>query len=257
MIVSAAVSFAVYLQMFVCGVLYCAVVLPFLLIYAVFTAFDSLRVASLIRTLILGFGRMMIFIAVKPYVRVRFEDASAGEPLQGGTVFILNHRSASDPFLVATVPTAAPPVQAVNGWPMRLPFFGFFARHAEYLDVTKVPYEETRGKTLDLLRRGVPVFVFPEGTRSGGKHMNQFHGTFFRIAKEAGAPIVPVAVAGNEKIPDRKFRMSPGRILVRRLPGIPAETVRATPLFTLKDMVRTKLMEETRQMDEELSSHHG
>ena len=248
-------SVVIYLQMFLCGILYCAVALPVLLAYALCVAFDAARVGALIRFLILWFGKMMVHIAVLPYVRVHAEDVS-GEPPERGAVFILNHRSASDPFLVATVPAAIPPVQAVNGWPMRLPFFGFFAKYAEYLDVTKVPYEETREKALKLLRKGVSILVFPEGTRSGGKHMNQFHGTFFRIAREAGAPIVPVAIAGNEKIPDRRFRMSAGRILVRRLPRISEETVRDTPLFTLKEMVRNRLMEETKQMDEELS-HHG
>ena len=247
-------SVIVYFQMFVCGVVYCAFALPLLLACAVCVGFNGERVAPVVRTLILYFGKTMIFVAVRPYVRIRFEDVS-GEPPERGAVFVLNHRSASDPFLVAAIPTAVAAVQAVNGWPMRLPFFGFFARHGHYLDVTKEPYEETREKTLKLLRDGVPVFVFPEGTRSGGKHMNQFHGTFFRIAKEAGAPIVPVAIAGNEKIPDRKFRMSPGRILVRRLPRVSPDTVRDTPLFKLKEMVRNRLMEETRKMDEELSHH--
>ena len=248
-------SVIVYLQMFVCGVIYCAIALPALLVYAICVGFRGERTAPMVRRLILYFGKTMIFVAIRPYVRVRVEDAS-GEPPEKSAVFVLNHRSASDPFLVASVPMAAAPAQAVNGWPMRLPFFGFFARYGHYLDVTKVPYEETREKTLQLLQAGVPIFVFPEGTRSGGQHMNQFHGTFFRIAKEAGVPIVPVAIAGNEKIPDRNFRMSPGRILVRRLPRIPAETVQATPLFKLKEMVRNRLMEETRKMDEELS-HHG
>ena len=247
-------SVIVYLQMFVCGVVYCAFALPLLLIYAICAGFNGERTAPMVRILILYFGKTMIFVAVRPYVRIRVEDVS-GEGPERGAVFVLNHRSASDPFLVATIPTAVASVQAVNGWPMRLPFFGFFARRGHYLDVTKEPYEETKEKTLKLLRKGVSVFVFPEGTRSGGKHMNQFHGTFFRIAKEAGAPIVPVAIAGNEKIPDRKFRMSPGRILVRRLPRISAETVRDTPLFKLKEMVRNQLMEETRKMDEELSHH--
>ena len=251
---TAVLSVIVYLQMFVCGVVYCAFALPALLVFAICAGFNGERTAPMVRILILYFGKTMIFVAIRPYVRVLFEDIS-GEPPESGAVFVLNHRSASDPFLAAVIPVAIAPVQAVNGWPMRLPFFGFFARHGHYLDVTKEPYEETREKTLKLLRKGVSVIVFPEGTRSGGKHMNQFHGTFFRIAKEAGVPIVPVAIAGNEKIPDRNFRMSSGRILVRRLPRIPAETVRDTPLFKLKEMVRNQLMEETRKMDEELSHH--
>ena len=136
---------------------------------------------------------------------------------------------------------------------MRLPFFGFFARKAEYIDVTRQSYEKTREQTLKALEQGYSVVAFPEGTRSGSKEMNQFHGTFFRIAKEAGVPIVPIAVAGNEKVPDRRFRMFTGKILIRRLPAISAEEVQSTALYPLKERVRRALIEETREMDEVLA----
>ena len=80
-------SVVVYLQMFICGVLYCAVALPVLLLYAICVGFNGERVGALIRFLILWFGKMMVHIAILPYVRVRAEDVS-GEAPERGVVFI-------------------------------------------------------------------------------------------------------------------------------------------------------------------------
>jgi len=71
------------------------------------------------RRIILWYGRLMIYVAAFPVVRVSYENRGAdrGEP----GLYIFNHRSASDPFLVAAL--GLPAIQIVNGWPMRLPFF--------------------------------------------------------------------------------------------------------------------------------------
>ena len=97
---------------------------------------------------------------------------------------------------------------------MRLPFFGFFAGIGEYLDITSMNYEQAKERAAYLLGQHVPLFVFPEGTRSGSREMNQFHGTFFRIAKELSCPLIPVAITGNERIPSRDSRITCGRIRI-------------------------------------------
>ena len=133
--------------------------------------------------MILQYGRVMVYRAVWPFVRVKFEDGAAGETRPG--IYVFNHRSASDPFLGATL--NIPVIQAVNGWPMRLPFFGFFARRGGYIDTTKLSYEEARDRMGRMLERGVSVAAFPEGTRSGSRRMNQFRSGVFKAARELGA----------------------------------------------------------------------
>ena len=248
------VSLFVYCQMLFWGVLYCLIVLPPFFLFALVTGLRKSVYLEPLRWVIVGFGKVMLGLGIYPYIRIRYEDKSGtgNAPVQKA-IIVLNHRSGSDPFLVAHFPLGKAPVMAVNGWPMRLPFFGFFARKAEYIDVTRQSYEETREQTLKALAEGYSVVAFPEGTRSGSKEMNQFHGTFFRIAKDAGVPIIPIAVAGNEKVPDRQFRMFTGKIIIRRLPAISAEEVQATALYPLKERVRRALIEETREMDEVLA----
>jgi 1-acyl-sn-glycerol-3-phosphate acyltransferase len=47
------------------------------------------------------------------------------------------------------------------------------------------------------LRRGTPVLIFPEGTRSPHGHLQPFKDGAFRLAVEAGCPIIPVALSGT------------------------------------------------------------
>lgn len=240
------ITFTCYLFLFLYTILYCACAVIPLCIGLFLCGFQRKRIGFLLRFLILWYGRGVISLVLRPFASVRFEDL---EPSCRFGIFIFNHRSASDPFLVSVLRTLKPCVQAVNRWPMRLPFFGFFASLGEYIDVTAMSYEQILQKASSLLGSGVPLAVFPEGTRSGGRVMNPFHGTFFRIAKELACPLIPVAVTGNERIPDRDFRMSRGRIHIRKLPALTPDRIADLPPFQLKNRVRAILLAETEKMD--------
>lgn len=242
------ISFPVYAQCLLVTVLYCALALPFVLLFLLLHCCSRAGMQGVIRFFILWYGKAVIYIGCFPYLRIQFRDLS-GEPAEGG-IYIFNHRSSSDPFLVAAT-TFRPPAQVVNRWPMRLPFFGVFARLGGYLDITSMTYEEARSRTAELIARNVPVMVFPEGTRSGNRSMNQFHSTFFRIAKELDCKLVPMVITGNENSPGRDFRMHPGRIRICRLPRVDQRIVRDTPPYQLKNLVRSMIYEQSLKMDAE------
>lgn len=249
------VSFIVYTRMLVLGVLYTVPAVLFVLIYAFFVLFNTVKVRRMMRLIILGFGKLMVRVAIAPYVKVITEYEDHKETPQVA-IYICNHRSASDAFLVSTVKTVVPAFQVMKGWPMKIPVLGLCAKVAGYFPVTEQSFEETCQKSRELLLgEQAPVFIYPEGTRSGNRSINQFHGTFFRIAKELALPIVPVAIAGNENIPDLKFRIRRGTVMVKVLKAIPAETVCGMSLYALKNMVRNRLAEETRLMDERLDGN--
>ena len=77
-----------------------------------------------IRRLVTWYGRLVMWCAW-PFVWVRYRDL---EPKLDAESYILicNHRSSSDPFLMACMPCDA--VQLVNDWPLRLPVLGWIAR---------------------------------------------------------------------------------------------------------------------------------
>ena len=233
----------IYTSMLLWTVGYCAVML---LPFCVASLLPEEARGRFSRWVILQYGRVMVYRAVWPFVRVKFEDGAAGETRPG--IYVFNHRSASDRFLVATL--NIPVIQAVNGWPMRLPFFGFFARRGGYIDTTKLSYEEARDRMGRMLERGVSVAAFPEGTRSGCRRMNQFRSGVFKAARELGAVIYPCCIVGNEELPDRRFRFRCGRIRVRLLPPLAPEEVRSFGnAFLLKNHIRSRIQREIERME--------
>lgn len=202
------------------------------------------------RRLILGFGLVTVRCAMRPFFKVEYTDRS-GAPC-GGMIYVFNHRSGSDPFLVSAMGKEV--IQLVNGWPMKLPFFGYFARLCEYVDVTGTTYEKMASHVADLVSRGVSVVSFPEGHRSCSRRMGPFHSGIFRIAMQARVPVCPCVIVGNEDIPDRRFRFRRrGTILIRRLTPISAEEAASCPsAFAFKRKVSEIIAAEAASMDKEL-----
>jgi len=69
-----------------------------------------------------------------------------------------------------------------------------------------------------LARDGRRVVFFPEGTRSRGGEVGAFRAGAFRVAAEAGVPLVPAALAGTRAImPAGTPYIIPGRVSVEFL----------------------------------------
>lgn len=225
----------IYLAMGFWTVCFCLVTAgPFLVVLG----FGSRRgCGRFCRRLIWWYGRLMIHVAVWPWVRVRVVNPEACRRRPAG-VWVFNHRSGSDPFLMAALGFSEL-VQAVNGWPMRLPFFGYFARLGGYLDITNMSYEAMTEQMRELFASGVALMAFPEGTRSGSRELGQFRSGVFKLARELEAPIYACCIVGNEQLPDRSFRFGCGTVRVAFLREFTRdEVVRAPNAFVLKRQVR-------------------
>lgn len=244
------VSILIYSQFVLWTVLYTIFCTPFFAVSMLYCKlFARKKTPEMVRYFIVWYGKCIVRIALFPYVKFTYRKKTE-EPMVGG-IYVFNHRSGSDPFLVGCT-TYKPLVQIVNDWPMRLPFLGFFAKFGGYIDVKNETYEWVKEYVKKLVSSGIPVMAFPEGTRSGNRSMNQFYSTVFHIAKEIDCPVIPMVIAGNEEIPNRKFRMKPGKILMHRLPAIPREFVRESSAFKLKKTVHRIIFEESQRMDQEL-----
>jgi 1-acyl-sn-glycerol-3-phosphate acyltransferase len=196
---------------------------------------------------ILWYGAVIIRILPFPLVRIDYKDFSQGDS-GGPCIFISNHRSSSDPFLMAVVSTEA--IQVVNIWPFRLPILGIIAKLAGYLSVREMPFEDFLAKTTNLLREGVSIIVFPEGTRSRDNSVGQFNGAIFRVASEARKPIVPICITGNEMIPPiGSAFLHPGVIKIHRLKPLLWEEYKMLDPFKLKNHVRQIIINEVSAME--------
>ena len=133
-------------------------------------------------------------------------------------VFMCNHLSFLDaPALVTVIDR---PVRfIVKRFVFRIPVFGWGMRLAGFVPVDKEGIGEGRkriARASGLIReKGYSFLVFPEGQRSWDGRLQPFRRGGFFLALEAGAPIVPVSIAGTfELMPRVSRRVRRGRVRI-------------------------------------------
>ncbi|RJQ13960.1 MAG: 1-acyl-sn-glycerol-3-phosphate acyltransferase [Nitrospiraceae bacterium] len=228
--------------------IYSVVCIPALVLFvALMSLFTGRRgTLKLVRRSIGWWGRGITLIPF-PFIRICCEDHSTTN-VGGPYIFVCNHRSFSDGFLMAVLPVEG--VQVVNIWPFRIPVIGFFARKAGYLNIRMMPSEEFFGNALELLREKVSIIFFPEGTRSGNRNIGNFHGSAFRLALKSKAPVVPLCISGSENIPPKgSLLLRPGTIRIRRLPAITWNEYKEMSVFTFKNRIREMIGRELALME--------
>lgn len=123
-------------------------------------------------------------------------DISSIKKAKGPRIYILNHASQFDTFLIYLLPDRVKFfVKAVY---TSLPFIGWTISLTGNILVKK-PSDmnddtNTLNKGLQVLKNGIPLLIFPEGTKSKTGDIGRFKTGGFRMAHEAKAEIVPVVL---------------------------------------------------------------
>ena len=57
-------------------------------------------------------------------------------------------------------------------------------------------------KSIEYIKSGISIFIFPEGTRNKGNvdEIAEFKAGAVKMATKTGCPIIPVAIAGTRRI---------------------------------------------------------
>jgi 1-acyl-sn-glycerol-3-phosphate acyltransferase len=155
-------------------------------------------------------------------------------------VVVANHESFVDILLIAHLPFEMKWLSKSEffkfpfaGWAMRL--VGDIRLERGDLRSGVKALAECR-KWLD---RKVSVMIFPEGTRSPSGPLGEFHEGAFRIAIQAGAPILPLAVVGTrEALVKGDWRFGRTDAEVRVLAPIPTEGMTKRDVAALRDRTR-------------------
>lgn len=161
-------------------------------------------------------------------------------------VFVANHRSIID---VCALFRALPvPLRFLLKRELaQVPFLGWYAREMGMIFI-----ERTAGRTAtaqlrraaDLVRGGASLCAFPEGTRGRHEGVARFKSGVFRVAIEAGAAVVPVAILGTGAVlPAGGFRVRPGRIRVRIGDPLPTDGMRPEQRGELARRARQAVVE--------------
>jgi 1-acyl-sn-glycerol-3-phosphate acyltransferase len=127
----------------------------------------------------------------------------------------------------------------------KLPFFGLYFKLSGDIPVNRGD-RESGGAALSKARwyldRGMPVMIFPEGTRSRDGRMGPFKPGAFRLAIEAQVPVLPVAVTGSaDGMPKGSPWIRPTLVLIRVLEPVETKGMTGADVVRLMETVRERI----------------
>jgi 1-acyl-sn-glycerol-3-phosphate acyltransferase len=191
---------------------------------------------------------MPLYNATQTIVRVGYRLAGIRVATEGvervpaGTacIFMANHVSNLDPTaLIPRIPgrTSAFMKRSL----MKIPVLGIAFRQGELIAVGRtgsaVSAQESVAEAKRLLEKGVHITTFVEGTRSKDGRLLPFKKGPFYLAKQTGAPCIPVSIWGTETM------MAKGSMRIR--PGT-AHIVFHAPIFPGDYATREDLLKAVR-----------
>jgi 1-acyl-sn-glycerol-3-phosphate acyltransferase len=191
-----------------------------------------------------------LYLALNPFWRLRVEGREK-LPWRGAAVIVANHLSLLD--ILVLYGLFRPFKWVAKAELFRLPVVGWNMALNDYVRVRRGDPESARRMMAHCrahLARGVPVLLFPEGTRSRDGHLQPFKDGAFRLALDAGCPVFPVAIAGTfDSLPKTGVVLRQGmRARVRVLdPVSPADHPSMDALrAAVRDALAAALPEENR-----------
>ncbi|HVF22138.1 MAG TPA: lysophospholipid acyltransferase family protein [Pyrinomonadaceae bacterium] len=144
--------------------------------------------------------RPVVGVISRVFWRIEFRGLE-NIPQHGGVIIAANHQTYIDPFWLSLKikrPTRYLAWSAAFRWPLVgrcLTWFGAWPLAVEGSDPAAIR------RSLQWLREGGAVVIFPEGGRSTASgELERFKAGAVRLALEAGVPILPVTIKGGNRI---------------------------------------------------------
>jgi 1-acyl-sn-glycerol-3-phosphate acyltransferase len=140
-----------------------------------------------------------IYFYLNPMWRLRVEGREK-LPWRGPAVLVANHQSLGDILVLFGLYRPFKWVSKASVF--KTPFVGwnmYLNRYVRLVRRNKDSITLMMAACERWLRRGVPVMMFPEGTRSPNGDVKPFKDGAFRLAISLGCPVIPVAIAGTAR----------------------------------------------------------
>ncbi|MBB5112069.1 lysophospholipid acyltransferase family protein [Micromonospora echinospora] len=214
----------------------------------------------------LGFWRRLAVVLVKPLMTVWTRRTWRGmEHLRqdGGVILVPNHISHADPLVVAHY------IYDAGRWPrflgkasvFRVPVVGSILHRCQQIPVERGTVEAVKSldKLIAALAEDGAVVIYPEGTTTRDPDLWPMKGKTgaARLALATGAPVVPIAMVGPERMFDprtARFGLRP-RTPVTVIAGPPVDLSRwagATPTRPILEEMTDTIMLRIRDLVAEI-----
>ncbi len=175
-------------------------------------------------------------------------------PVGRSCIFMSNHVSNLDPPVLMPAVPGRMSILLKKGL-MRIPILGTAMRQAKFVPVERGSRPEAAKAMVEAaaaaLNEGLPIVVFPEGTRSLDGRLSKFKKGPFFLAMQTGAPIVPVAITGTARMLGKGSSwITPGVARIRMLQAIEpgAYRTREELMAAVKDAIAAALPEEMKPL---------
>jgi 1-acyl-sn-glycerol-3-phosphate acyltransferase len=205
-----------------------------LLLWAVTRPFDRNLVAP---------GKFLRFVGLllgHTYPPWKFRLEGAWPEGGGPYVVVANHQSLLDIVLLCRMPHEMKWV--IKEELFRVPWVGWMLRLTGDIAVRRGDSEsggEAVARAKAYLKRGMSVMIFPEGTRSKDARLLPFKKGAFRLAIDAGVPVLPVVISGTAAgFPKGGAMVAACDAVATILPPLPTAGLTQADAGALRDRVR-------------------
>lgn len=190
-----------------------------------------------------------LYFYVNPLWSLRVEGRER-LPWDGPAVLVANHESLGDILVLFALYRPFKWVSKESVF--KAPFLGWNMRLNGYVPLKRGD-KESIGKMMAAceawLERGVPVLMFPEGTRSPDGEIKAFKDGAFRMAVSRRAPVIPVVICGTSNtLPKHGLVMTTdARCHLKVLPPVDPAPF-GEDVAALREHVRALMIEEKARM---------
>jgi 1-acyl-sn-glycerol-3-phosphate acyltransferase len=199
-----------------------------------------------------------LYIWLHPGFRLRI-DGRDKLPWKGPAILVANHQSQVDPLVAFALFRPFKPVsKAAVRW---IPIFGWNMMMNRYITLARGERKSVAQMAEVCrywLRRGMPVMIYPEGTRSPDGEIKEFKNGAFMLAVEENAPIYPIVIDGTrDALPKNSLLLGlraniRGRVLEPIEPNSTASDSHPRErAAALRELARERMVKELARMRQE------
>jgi len=141
------------------------------------------------------------------------------------------------------------------------PIFGWFLYIADHILIDRESAQsalKSLKKASVLLKKGISIIVFPEGTRSPDGEVKEFKRGAFLLARHSKFPVVPISISGTyDMLPRQGWCFWPGTIHIRMGEPIPTRDLSHQESKDLMRRVRETIIENLKKGSAERDLSEG